>query len=160
MRRSISILLAVALIISLLGSGYASSDEMSVTDLLMLHSALSENVEDVIVLIEEGADVNARGENGVTPLMFPAGLGVNPEAINLLLTAGADVNAEGICSVTPLMMAAGANENPEVIMALLRAGADGKARDIFGRAAFDYAQQNASLKGTVAYQELNDAMSK
>jgi ankyrin repeat protein len=55
------------------------------------------------------------------------------------------------------MAAALANPNPDVITALLSAGADAKVKDKDGKTAFDYAQDNWSLKGTYAYWKLNDA---
>ena len=47
------------------------------------------------------------------------------------------------------MWAAGWNQHPEVIMTLLKAGADAKAKDKWGMTAFDYAQGNEKLKGTL-----------
>jgi hypothetical protein len=35
--------------------------------------------------------------------------------------------------------------------------ADGKAKDSYGKTAFDYAQDNEKLKGTDAYWKLNEA---
>ena len=55
------------------------------------------------------------------------------------------------------MFAARYNQNPEVIITLLKAGADAKKKDNEGKTAFDYAQKNASLKGTDAYQRLQEA---
>jgi ankyrin repeat protein len=55
------------------------------------------------------------------------------------------------------MLAACNNPNPEVIIALLESGEDAKARDKDGKSAFDWAQHNEKLKGTAAYQKLNEA---
>lgn len=49
------------------------------------------------------------------------------------------------------------NPNPEVITKLLKAGADPKAKDKDGRTAFDYAKDNAKLKGTEALKQLEEA---
>ena len=89
--------------------------------------------------------------------MWAAGLNPNPEVITVLLQAGAHINARAAGGMTPLMWAAARNKNPEVIAALLDAGADTKAKDSQGRTAFDYAQQNASLKDTDAYGKLEEA---
>ncbi|QNA90207.1 ankyrin repeat domain-containing protein [Massilia sp. Dwa41.01b] len=43
----------------------------------------------VKVLVAAGADVNARGDRGATPL-FNAVMGGNPEVVSFLLKAGAD----------------------------------------------------------------------
>ncbi len=45
----------------------------------------------VKLLLEKGADVNAKGEHGWTPLMEAANRG-HSEAAKLLLEKGADVN--------------------------------------------------------------------
>ena len=108
--------------------------------------------------VDAGADVNAQENTlGFTPLMWAAGLNPNPEVITVLLKAGAHINARAAGGMTPLMSAAARNKNPEVIAALLDAGADTKAKDSQGRTAFDYAQQNASLKDTDAYGKLEEA---
>ena len=46
----------------------------------------------VSLLLEAGADVNAKGDNEETALMLAAA-NPNPEVVSLLLEAGADVNA-------------------------------------------------------------------
>ena len=71
-----------------------------------LHSAaLSGDVSAIRALLAGGADVNARGENGVTPL-HQAVLSGDVSAIRALLAGGADVNARGEDRVTPLHAAA------------------------------------------------------
>ena len=47
--------------------------------------------------------------------------------------------------------------NPAVIAALLEADADPSARDGDGKSPFDYAKENAALKGNEVYWRLNDA---
>ena len=49
------------------------------------------------------------------------------------------------------------DSNLRVITTLLKAGADGKALSNEGKTAFDYAQDNESLKGTDAYRQLLEA---
>ena len=44
-----------------------------------------------------------------------------------------------------------------MITTLLKAGADAKAKDNEGHTAFDYVQYNEKLKGTDAYQKLEEA---
>ncbi len=41
------------------------------------------------LLLDAGADVNARDKDGLTPLMWAALLNQNPEVIRILLDAGA-----------------------------------------------------------------------
>jgi outer membrane protein assembly factor BamB len=74
------------------------------------------------VLLDKGADVNAKNEIGVTALWIAAGKGKR-EVVELLLGAGADVNArDGIWYETPLSLAV-AEGTAEVVTTLLRAGA-------------------------------------
>jgi ankyrin repeat protein len=77
--------------------------------------------------ISNGADVNARNEEGNTPLMLAAFDNENHEVIRALLDAGADVNARDIKGFTPLIIAAQYN-NPEVINTLLEAGGEVNAK--------------------------------
>jgi len=96
--------------------------------------------------LEAGADVNARDENGMTPLLFatsdPGGstpgapASEDPAVVNVLLAAGADVNASDNRGNTALINAAVAlvettnggmfdlAEDPGIVAALLAAGAD------------------------------------
>ena len=50
------------------------------------------HIEIVSLLIEHGADVNARDSNGFTPLMNAA-LGEQPESVRVLLAKGSDYSA-------------------------------------------------------------------
>ncbi len=52
------------------------------------------NAEIVKLLLQAGAEVNARTQNGLTPLMIAAKVNRNPEIAQLLLQAGAEVNAK------------------------------------------------------------------
>jgi ankyrin repeat protein len=78
--------------------------------------------------IEAGADVNAKGNDNITPLISAAGKN-ETEVINILIKAGADVNAEYNTGLTALMHAAWSNNNPEVLSALIKAGADVNAKN-------------------------------
>ena len=50
--------------------------------------------EGVRAALDAGADVEARTEYGMTPLMFAAGANENPEVVQVLLDAGADATAK------------------------------------------------------------------
>ncbi len=108
------------------------------------------------VLLEAGANVNARQPDGGTALMYAA-VSNPPQVITTLLNAGAHVNDQDQDGGTPLIWAATFNPNPEVILILLKAGADPKAKTTEGKTAFDLVQENANLKGTEAYRQLQDA---
>jgi len=59
------------------------------------------NTEAVKQFIANGVDVNAKDDNGWTPLYWSADKG-HKEIAELLITAGADVNAKGRSGRTPL----------------------------------------------------------
>lgn len=100
------------------------------------------HIESIKLLIASGANVNARDENGNTPLhqasMSFRGFTDLPEIIRILIAAGAKVDARNNEGATPLMRAASCNavENAE---ALIAAGADVNAKDNGGGTPLDYA---------------------
>jgi len=86
-------------------------------------AAIKGFVRIVEVLLEAGADVNARASNGETALAFAVTLQNSP-IVNILLKAGADRNAQhGSEAWTPLMIAV-AVQDAQFVNALLEAGAD------------------------------------
>ena len=71
----------------------------------------------VKLLLDHGADVNARHNSGATPLMW-ASMGKTPSSfqiINELLTKGADVRAKDIDGKTALSWAKQFKHDPDVI---------------------------------------------
>ena len=86
------------------------------------------SVEKVALLIEKGADVNARGNYDMTPLMRAAQWSTDPEIIKLLLDKGADIEARDVFGETTLMHAAILFETTEIVKLLLDKGADIEAR--------------------------------
>jgi ankyrin repeat protein len=56
-------------------------------------------------LIDYGADVNKKGESGLTPLHFAASC-EKVELFNLLVSKGADIHASGVGGRTPIHFAA------------------------------------------------------
>ena len=73
------------------------------------------------MLLDAGADANARDRYGDTPLHRALGKG-HVEVVRALLDAGADVNARDDFGDTPLRLAAGKG-HVEVARALQDAGA-------------------------------------
>ena len=93
---------------------------------------------DVQAMIDAGADVNAKDNDGFTRLHAAAKDG-NAEMIPVLVKAGADVHAKDNICWTPLHWAAG-NGKAEVIPVLVKAGADVHAKDKFGKTPLDWAK--------------------
>ena len=78
------------------------------------------NIEAVKQHLAEGADVNAKREDGVTPLHWAAD-GGHKEIAELLIAGGADVNAKDEFGETPLDWAIQLNE-PETTDLLRKHG--------------------------------------
>ena len=99
------------------------------------------NIEAVKQAIADGADLNAMGDEGETPL-HQAALGGHKEVAELLIGKDADVNAKGDDSgVTPLHFAAleGQKEMAELLMAK---GTDVNAKGDDGKTPLDRAIRN------------------
>ena len=80
--------------------------------------------EQIKAMIDAGADVNAKDEHGMTPLMWAA-QNQNSDVIAALLKAGADLNAKDGKGNTALDRAR-AYKNEKAATALIKAGAQGK----------------------------------
>ena len=102
------------------------------------------SADGVQAAIDQGADVNARNEDGFTPLILAVVLNPDPDVIATLLKAGAKANARDTkFEMTPLMWAAKGNQSLKVISTLLNNGADVNARDTDGLTALmDAAKTN------------------
>ncbi len=89
----------------------------------LLLAANGNSPEIVKILIDAGANINAKNGGGWTALMIAVN---KPEIAKMLINTGADVNAsiEG-WGRTPLMMA----DTLEVVQALIQAGANVNAKD-------------------------------
>ncbi len=97
----------------------------------MNHSLLSKeiSIEDVILLVQGGADVEIVDQSGKTPLMIASDRG-NEDIIRYLLICGADVNKKDHSNVSALMCSCYYNVN--VVQILLDYGANIEDRDNFG----------------------------
>jgi ankyrin repeat protein len=88
----------------------------------------------VAAALAQGADVNAWGEDSLTPLMRAAQYH-DPRAISALLKAGADIRATNMYGWSALIFAAAFNQDPEMTTTLLQDGADINARSTAGMTA-------------------------
>jgi len=88
-------------------------------------------------LIEKGANVDARSDHNVTPLIESAHLG-HLEVVKILVQNGADVNAATKKGWTALMWS-GKNGRVEVVRFLLQSGADKTPKNHRGKTAVEIA---------------------
>ena len=105
------------------------------------YAAWENNTESAEWLIANGAEVNARDENGWTPLHTAAAREA-PEVAKLLIERGADVNARDPIDSTPLHGAAVVNAL-EVAKLLIVNGAEVNAQETDGATPVDYAREHS-----------------
>ena len=99
-------------------------------------------IETVQALLKAGADVNAKGKWGGTPLMELANSPLT-ELADIIIKAGAEVNvADTLYGRTALLFALWDN-NPVMALTLLKAGADPKVKDKEGHTALMFAGRKA-----------------
>lgn len=84
-------------------------------------------------LLKQGANVNARNQDGEAALSLAAQR-CRPRILEMLLKAGADVNVKNKEGETPLMRAVGGNR-PNNVQMLLAAGAEVNSKDERGETA-------------------------
>lgn len=108
-----------------------------------LHWANQENhFESLKAMVEMGADINFRNENGSTTLEQAAGQG-NLKIVEFLIGVGADINCDetGNGNSSPLHMAC-AYGHLEVVKMLLKNGANPNLKSKDGKLPRDYASEN------------------
>ena len=100
--------------------------------------------------ILKNGDVNAVDDRGRSVLMLASMYHPDPLVHYLLIQGGAKINEQTRDSgKTALFFAVQYNPNPDVISLLLNYGADQNIQDVFGRTAYDYAERNPKLKGSL-----------
>ncbi len=95
------------------------------------------------ILLENGAEVDAKDGSGETALKMAAESG-SLDSAKLLLNRGADVNARGIMDMTSLMIAA-RRRNLDMVKLLVQHGAYIDAQDRGGRTALMQAAERGAL---------------
>ncbi len=127
---------------SLVKAALAQTSNLEIRDAedhtALMVAALEDRSTSARLLIQAGADVNARSlQYGTTVLMMAAMKGYN-EVVAELLAAGAKVNETNKSKYTALMLAARGNHKT-VIQQLLKAGARKGMKDSSGKKAVDHA---------------------
>ena len=122
----------ISFIEHLLSIGYDSNMVFN-SDPIIIWAIQSKSVECVRLLCDNGADVNAQNDYGMTALYSAAADGVY-EIVKYLILKGAEVDKTSDNHVTPLMIASQCN-HPEVIKILLESGADIENRNKDGGTA-------------------------
>lgn len=111
-------------------------------------------IEEVVALIDQGADVNSGfPRTGITPLMRAAMNG-DLKTVELLLDKGAEVNAKSVLGFTALMAASMDSSNTPVAELLLRRGADPTVKSASGKTALDYSSLLNDMRAPVMRQSV------
>ncbi len=115
--------IARALVSTLLLAGAgAATAAGAANEARLAEAARNQDWDGVGAMVNQGADVNARSEDGSSALLWAAHWS-DLKTAQLLLKAGADANAANDYGMTPLSQAC-TNGNGELVKVLLKGGAD------------------------------------
>jgi ankyrin repeat protein len=115
-------------------SGVDAKDSRGTTPLM--YAAAVGSLDVMKMLMEGGADVNAKNTFDATALMWAAG---DIDKVRLLLSKGADVKAKSKIGRTPLLLAAFHDGASEIVRLMIDHGADVMARDKDGASGLEAA---------------------
>jgi ankyrin repeat protein len=101
-----------------------TADERGLTPLM--YAAVAGSADAMRVLIDAGADVNAKNAFGSTALMWSV---TDIRKVKALVEHDANVNAASKAGRTPLLLAAMSDKSAEIVRLLIAKGADVKAVD-------------------------------
>jgi len=115
-------------------------DVKNAAGLTPLHIAIKiRDLKMATMLLDGGADVNAKDNHGNTPLKKK-----NMELVRFLVLRGADVNLANDEGISPLHQAS-YSANAPIVEFLLDTGADNTAKSNVGYTAFDFAVAKNNL---------------
>ncbi|HKE20779.1 MAG TPA: ankyrin repeat domain-containing protein [Bryobacteraceae bacterium] len=109
----------------------------------LMHAAAVGSIGAVRLLLDAGAEVNARNAFDATALIWAGG---DPEKSRLLIQRGADVHARSKTGKTPLMAIAGRPGNLDLLRLALDKGADPNERDARGNTALFFAVETGDAE--------------
>ena len=135
-----------------LTSTRVTSTDQRDLDAALLTAAYQGTTEEVVRLLERGADIKAEDKYGDTPLMHAA-LSGKTEAVALLLKLGADIEAKDKYGDTPLMHAALFGKT-EAVALLLKLGADIEAKNKYGKTPLIYAAEEGEVEAVALLLKL------
>lgn len=113
----------------------------------LISAVKAKDVQHVMNLIAQGANVNTPDQNGWTPLHYATQQRSVPIS-RFLLHSGADIEARNSYQQTPLIFAAQMDYNLEIMYLLLKCGADMGARDNEGHGIDSYLSEYQLVKCT------------
>ena len=136
------LLITIAALV-LVGCGNSESQELptiKAPNISIHEAAKTGNIEAVKQHLAAGTDVNAKNDDGTTPLRLAAFYG-HMEIVELLIEKGADVNAKEEDGFTPLHYA----ETKEFTELLIAKGADVNAKNDYGETPLDKVKNNPKI---------------
>lgn len=128
----------------LIARGYAADERDDRGWTPLMHAARANALDAMAVLLDAGADPNARDRRSQWTPLLHAVHKQQQAAVQLLLERGADPNIAAPGGVTPLMMAANAPD-PSMVDHLLARGADPNKVGPGGRTALSQAVSGGAL---------------
>ena len=105
----------------------------------LIDAAMDGNFEKVKLLIEKGADIDAKDNDGVTALMYVSRAG-DLEIAKYLVENGTDINAKDSDWGYTALIYAAEHGNLEIVKYLVEKGANVNIKDNHGRTALDLAE--------------------
>jgi TonB family protein len=130
-------IIATVLLVGCAPSGHQEKQGTLKVDHDLFRAAGNGDIASARQQLKNGADVNARDDEGKTPL-FPAIMFGNLELAELLITNGADVNARSTSGFTSMHFAAFGGDKKAIVL-LIKYGADQNIKEQRGNTPLDIA---------------------